>query len=141
MHLIVYTSEFNLDNSKADITLSNISSKAKDNNPETGITGLLFYHNQRFLQIIEGEKQSLEDLMSIIAKDKRHRNIERLIDQPIKKRGFNKWNMDAFNLDSSETLNIDELKTITAAFKANIEMDTGMLVTIYKTLLKSHALS
>ena len=141
MHLIVYTSEFTLDDNKADIELSDIECKAKNCNPITEITGVLFYHKQRFVQIIEGERESLESLMTVLEKDNRHKNIERLVDQEINKRGFKQWNMDTFNLSKKGALNKSELEKITAAYNKNIEMDSAMLVTIYKYLLNTHELS
>lgn len=137
MHLIVYTSEFTRDSSEADAVLSDIVGTAKKRNPSMGVTGLLFYHNRRFVQVIEGEKDSLEELIAILVKDNRHKNIERLVDQAIMKRGFREWNMDSFNLDSTDTISADELTNITNAYKANIQMDSEILVTVYKALLKS----
>lgn len=137
MHLIVYTSEFTRDSSDADAVLSDIVGTAKKRNPSMGVTGLLFYHNRRFVQVIEGEKDSLEELIAILVKDNRHKNIERLVDQAIMKRGFREWNMDSFNLDSTDTISADELTNITNAYKANIQMDSEILVTVYKALLKS----
>lgn len=141
MHLIVYTSEFTLEESEAESVLTDIASKAKLNNPLMEITGLLFYHNRRFVQIIEGEKNSLEDLMSILDEDRRHKNVERIIDQETHKRGFKQWNMDTFNLSSSDIIKPEELKKITHAYKKNLQMDSEMLSSIYKTLLKTHGLA
>jgi hypothetical protein len=55
MHLIVYTSTLT-DPDNINTILTDIVVQSKKNNPRLGITGLLFYHNQRFLQIIEGKQ-------------------------------------------------------------------------------------
>ena len=140
MHLIVYTSEYVSGEEGVSKDLTDITSKAKAKNPAAGITGLLFYHNERFLQFIEGEKNALEKLMSILASDSRHKNIEIIIDQEINKRSLAQWNMDTFNLSESENIELEELKAIRDAYKRNLVVDSEVLASFYKTMLKSHML-
>lgn len=141
MHLIVYTSESTSNNTDINKTLNDISKKARINNKNLDITGLLFYHNQRFVQILEGNKESLEKLLKIIEKDKRHQNIERIIDEKVDKRGFKEWNMDSFNISENEIIDPVELKNITDAIKINLVLDSLLLSSLYKSLLNSHDLS
>lgn len=137
MHLIVYTSEVVAGMGHIDHVLADIVGKAKLNNPRLGITGLLFYHNGRFLQIIEGRKDALERLMAAIEKDPRHRNMERLVDESIYQRSFEQWNMDSLNLSDSQAINIRELRSIRDAFLKTMKADTGMLAYFYKTMLEA----
>lgn len=88
MHLIVYTSKYTGLEEEIDSVLNNICLLSKRNNFKHDITGVLFYHNKRFLQIIEGNIDPLEKLMTILEHDARHKNIERLIDSSIPKRSF-----------------------------------------------------
>ncbi len=141
MHLIVYTSESTLKNTDINKTLDDISRKARLNNKNLNITGLLFYHNRRFVQILEGSTESLEKLLKIIEKDKRHKNIERIIDEEINKRGFEEWNMDSFNISENEEIDPVELKKITDAMKKNLVLDSLLLTTLYKSLLNSRDLN
>jgi hypothetical protein len=141
MHIIVYTSELAHINNDINNSLCDIVKKAKANNLKLGITGVIFYHNKRFVQIIEGEKDSLEYLMSIIEKDTRHKNIVRIIDEEINKRGFMQWNMDSFNLDENDKIDPEELENIRDAYKRNLKLDSELLVVIYKKLLASHTLN
>ena len=140
MHLIVYTSEYVSGDEDVSKDLSEITAKAKQKNPASGITGLLFYHNGRFLQFIEGEKQALDELMSILDGDPRHKNIEIIINQAISKRSLAQWNMDTFNLSESEKIELDELKAIRDAYKRNLVVESEILASFYKTMLKSHML-
>lgn len=140
MHLIVYTSESTLANTDINKTLDAISKKARINNKSLNITGLLFYHNHRFVQILEGSKESLEKLLKIIDKDTRHKNIERIIDEKVNKRGFEEWNMDSFNILENEEIDPAELKKITDAMKKNLLLDSLLLTTLYKSLLNSRDL-
>lgn len=140
MHLIVYTSESTLTNTDVNEALADISNIARINNKRLGITGLLFYHNQRFVQVLEGEKDALETLLNVIEQDKRHKNIERIIDEEITKRGFKEWNMDSFNLSENEVMDPEELRNIAIAIKRNLVLDSVVLISLYKTLLSSHDL-
>ena len=78
MHLFVYTSELSNKNADIDQLLSDITKVAKRDNMQQKITGLLFYHQGRFLQLIEGPISALENLMAILERDTRHNNIEML---------------------------------------------------------------
>jgi len=135
MHFIVYTSEYIGKEEDINPVLDDIVKKSKTNNPEYGITGLLFYHNQRFIQVLEGERDALEGLMSILEKDHRHKNIQRILDQQIKKRGFKDWNMDSLHLAKGQDIDPDELIRIRDAYKKHLLVDSKLLVEFYKAML------
>ena len=135
MHFIVYTSEYIGKEEDINPVLDDIVKKSKINNPEYGITGLLFYHKQRFIKVLEGERDALEGLMSILEKDNRHTNIQRIFDQPIKKRGFEDWNMDSLNLSEGQDIDPDELIRIRDAYKKHLLVDSRLLVDFYKAML------
>lgn len=135
MHFIIYTSEYIGKEEDINSVLDDIVRTSKNNNPEYGITGLLFYHNKRFIQVLEGERDALEGLMSILEKDNRHRNIQRIIDQQIKKRGFKDWNMDSLNLSEGQNIDPDELIRIRDAYKKHLLVDSKLLVDFYKAML------
>ena len=141
MHIIIYTSEYKGEERTIDQDLINITTAAKRHNVEYGITGLLFYHNGRFLQIIEGPQKSLESLMDILETDTRHRNIERIIDEPIRERGFRDWNMDSFNLSDTEKIDPQELRVIRDVYKRNMTMESGFIDEFYKAMLETHDLA
>lgn len=136
--MIVYTSEYQGDSKEIASVLKDISCVAKLNNPKVDITGVLFYHNRRFLQVIEANKAALEDLMQRIANDNRHKNIVRLLDEPILNKSFSSWNMDSFNLDDEDRLEISELKNITEAYKKSVSTRSDLLTRFYKAMIKSH---
>ena len=99
MHLIVYTSEYVITDEEIRDVLKDIRDISKIKNAKQNITGFLFYHSRRFIQLIEGDKDRLEGLMNTLFHDTRHKNIKYLINEPIKERSFSKWNMDTLNLD------------------------------------------
>ena len=135
MHFIVYTSEYTGREEDINTVLDDIVKKSKIYNPEHGITGLLFYHNRRFIQVLEGEKDSLEGLISILENDNRHNNIQRILDQEIKKRGFMDWNMDSLNLSEDQDIDPDKLIRIRDAYKKHLLVDSKFLVEFYKAML------
>lgn len=137
MHLIVYTSEYTGKADEAPVLIGDIVRTSKQNNPEHDITGVLFYQNGQFLQVIEGEEADLRTLMANIEADKRHKNITMLFDEPILRRGFEQWNMDVFNLDAAQTLDLDEMIKISDAIKATIIPRADHLVELIETFLQN----
>jgi len=135
MHLIIYTSEYVGRAEDIDDVLADIVVRSEINNLEFGITGLLFYQNGRFIQVLEGERDSLEGLMSILEQDDRHENIQRIIDQAIKKRAFEEWSMDSLNLSEGATIDPDELIRIRDAYKKHLVVDSKLMVDFYKAML------
>jgi hypothetical protein len=73
--------------------------------------------------------------MSILQQDDRHKNIERIVDQEIKKRAFKEWSMDALNLSEDSTFDPDELIRIRDAYKKHLLIDSRLLVEFYKAML------
>jgi hypothetical protein len=73
------------------------------NNPKQGLTGLLIFGNQTFLQTIEGEENVVEALIEKIAKDKRHTKFQILSRQSIENRQYTDWAM-GFEKLTEETI-------------------------------------
>jgi hypothetical protein len=81
--------------------------KSREKNKLLNITGLLVYHNREFVQIIEGEKETVLELYDIITKDERHTSVRTFWENSISKRGFSKWAMGFIKVENLElsTLN------------------------------------
>jgi hypothetical protein len=75
------------------LDISNILNTSRNYNSKNNITGCLLYHNKEFLQILEGEEQTILDLMTKIENDKRHTIITSLVQKNIKERMFSDWSM------------------------------------------------
>lgn len=77
-----------------DADLECIVTGARKRNGELGITGVLLYHRGGFIQLVEGSKESvLHVYHDIICRDRRHRSMEVVLDQPVERRGFPGWSM------------------------------------------------
>jgi hypothetical protein len=67
--------------------------KARQNNAEKGITGMLLYHQGSFLQLLEGEQSAVDELYDRISKDPRHFHVVKLLKEHIDERSFADWSM------------------------------------------------
>ena len=135
MYLIIYTSKYTGRPEDIDDVLADIVMKSQVNNTEFDITGMLFYHKGRFIQALEGDQEPLEGLMSILENDSRHENIQRIVDQTIKKRTFREWSMGSLDLSEDITIDPDELVRIRDAYKKHLLVDSKLMVELYKAML------
>ena len=71
--------------------LMRLLDSARAFNQNHGITGILFYDNQQFAQIIEGERANIMRVLKRIQEDKRHHRIELLEIREISERTFPDW--------------------------------------------------
>ena len=80
------------------------------NNPKRGLTGLLIFGNDTFLQTIEGEENIVEVLIEKIAKDKRHIKFQILARQSIENRQYSDWAMGFEKLTEKTIAEVPKLK-------------------------------
>ena len=71
--------------------LMRLLESARAFNQEHGITGILFYDNQQFGQIIEGERANIMKVWKRIQEDKRHHRVELLEIREISERTYPEW--------------------------------------------------
>ncbi|MGB7404243.1 MAG: BLUF domain-containing protein [Pacificimonas sp.] len=57
------------------------------------ITGVLLFNGREFVQLIEGDTTAVRQTMSRIARDRRHGDVDILLDRPISTRRFPNWSM------------------------------------------------
>jgi len=88
---LVYTSVTPNEISTKD--LSSLLEKSRKYNTECGITGVLLYKNNKFLQVLEGDKNNVMSLFENIKKDVRHTDITVISLDPTSTRVFNCWSM------------------------------------------------
>lgn len=73
------------------------------------ITGLLLHApNGNFVQLIEGDAEDVENVLSRITSDKRHHNISVFIDQVIEHRAFPDWEMGFADLLCSDQTKVEQ---------------------------------
>ena len=74
------------------------------NNEASGVTGMLLYGNDTFLQVLEGEEAVLHTVVEKIEKDPRHSKIHILYRKAIENRQYSDWSM-GFRRVSAQGLN------------------------------------
>jgi len=83
----------------SDHHISNILKTATKNNSSNSITGLLIYNSGIFLQLLEGEEESVTNIFNKISKDDRHSDLKVILRQDTESRLFEDWAMASCNLD------------------------------------------
>ncbi|NJL69398.1 MAG: BLUF domain-containing protein [Microcoleus sp. SM1_3_4] len=80
------------------------------NNARNGVTGMLLYGNETFLQALEGDEKAVDDLFEKIRIDPRHSHIQILKRKSIECRQYSDWRM-GFKRISDQEINQIESET------------------------------
>lgn len=99
MYELVYHSIAKSWITKIDIADILIISRAR--NKENDVTGCLIYFGGRFIQILEGIKDSVHEIYASIEKDHRHFKVTLLYQGSKKNRYFKTWSMGYFKGEDS----------------------------------------
>lgn len=94
---LLYASRAHADNMAGAI--ESIVAQSRAHNPERGITGILCYGGDIFMQVIEGGRSEVNELYGHIVRDTRHRDVVLLKYDEITERRFAGWTMGHVNLD------------------------------------------
>ncbi len=89
---VTYTSLASLDLTASD--LIEIHQTARRLNALDGITGLLIFNGSRFLQIVEGAEDAIDDLLDRLRRDDRHSALEIRDSRFVDDRAFPDWSME-----------------------------------------------
>ncbi|MDB5120404.1 MAG: hypothetical protein JWN56_1622 [Sphingobacteriales bacterium] len=108
MYHIVYVSSatelFTKDELKALVDICN------KNNKSLNISGMLLYNEGNFIQLIEGEEETVSKLLHKIEMDSRHRGILILSKGNVDERSFPDWSMGFKIVPAYEFSKFDEFK-------------------------------
>ncbi|MGA2013439.1 MAG: BLUF domain-containing protein [Solirubrobacteraceae bacterium] len=100
MKRIIYASQATTDFSPDElVTLLELARRA---NSESGVTGMLLYCSQSFLQVLEGEESALAATYARIQADDRHTRLRLLMNVEVSTRLFPDWTMGFERLDDEE---------------------------------------
>ena len=75
-----------------------ILQSSRKHNPALGITGVLCYGGDVYMQVLEGGREAVNELYNKIVRDERHRDIALLHYQEVAERKFAGWTMGQVNL-------------------------------------------
>jgi hypothetical protein len=94
-HILVsmtYASRANPDVSAEDF--NKILQQAQENNAANGITGMLTFNKDYFLQTIEGPRAQINRLLYSLVADQRHHDLQLLETRELKHREWPEWSMN-----------------------------------------------
>jgi hypothetical protein len=98
VHSLVYTCFAKRQISEVEI--NDILEVSRRNNEKKGITGMLFFKKNQFLQLLEGDEQTIHDLMNTIATDPRQTGLA-ILAEGKHQRLFCGWAMHYRRFDQS----------------------------------------
>jgi len=93
MKLVMYSSSATVlsESSGLPVGLAAIIKTCQNNNNKNNVTGALYFGHGYYLQVIEGECETIDRLMVKILKDPRHENCLIQLDVKIRQRMFPRW--------------------------------------------------
>lgn len=104
-YALIYLSQLTNPLDKEDVI--EIATKSSSKNKKIGITGFLTCRGGKFVQYLEGEKEPLDRLMSIIADDCRH-TVQHTIYLSTPISHFSEWSMRYISSDDLTRLTMDD---------------------------------
>ena len=78
-----------------------ILEQSRRNNPTHGITGMLCFTDDTFVQILEGSREAVSELFAKIVDDDRHTDVRLLLFDEIPERRFGSWTMGRVGIGKS----------------------------------------
>ena len=115
-----------------DIELSTFLDSIREKNKNQDITGMLLFCDDRFLQVIECDLDTLNQLFVKLKHDQRHDKIVKLIEELIDERVFNSWSMGYSKATREEIDSIDGMNDFFRSGKCMLDIDAGRAQSILK---------
>ncbi len=136
MKRIIYCSQAAYDFPPEELTA--LLAKSRANNERAGLSGMLLYCSQSFLQVLEGDEAVLEAVYAHILADARHTNLRLLMSEEVPAPLFPDWTMGFEHVDDEDLA--DELEGFTPALDYPlVNPDLVTNAGVAQTLLKLYA--
>lgn len=115
---------------------------SRRNNEAVGLSGMLLYSSQSFLQVLEGEPAELTRTYTRIGVDTRHTNLRLLLDAEVAAPLFPDWTMGFEHVDDEDLA--EELDGFTPATEyplvnPDLITNAGVAVTLLKLYAKNRS--
>ncbi len=91
LYFLLYVSEAVRPLSTAELGV--LLQRTRQNNGEAGITGCLLYENERFMQMLEGERSAVLETFERIRDNALHARVRVVMQGPARRRVFTHWSM------------------------------------------------
>ena len=102
MYQLVYISKATADFSAED--LDTLLAKARSNNAQQNVTGMLLYHEGSFIQALEGEEERVDAIFNKIETDSRHTDAHIVLRTKVEERAFADWSMGYLRTNTADDL-------------------------------------
>ena len=99
---------------------------ARRNNHAVGVSGMLLYHKGSFIQVLEGEQATVEQLFEKIERDDRHNNTTVIFRGRADERTFDEWAMGYVSARSMGDIPEGFHSFLRSGFKANPDSDDAV---------------
>ncbi len=121
----------------SDEDLQALLKTSRENNASLGITGMLLFAEDNFIQVIEGEEKALNNLYAKITHDTRHKSCSILMRGELKERNFADWSMGFRKIPKEDFSEIAGFNNLSAnSPDALTHLNKGPVLTLLKTFLK-----
>jgi hypothetical protein len=80
------------------LVIESILDQSRENNTRLGVTGILCFSDDIFIQVLEGGRDEVCELYNTIVRDARHLNVRILSYEEIPERRFGGWTMGQVNI-------------------------------------------
>ena len=140
MHYLIYFSTASDDVTQKDI--EEILEGSRQRNDESGITGLLIYHDGSFIQMLEGPEEAVVETYGRIEKDQRHTRITKVFSGESDQRYFPDWKMSYEVIDDETARKIEGFEPMSSSVEfvaANESQHMAIKMLHYFIELKSNA--
>lgn len=136
LQMLVYVSQYVGAADKSAFVINRIVNGAIPKNLKRVVSGMLYFHKGKFIQVLEGQPLDLEATMQAVGKASSHKNIEILARNPISERGFHEWNMGALNFDETQTIDPKFFQKVVDLYKSILMPKADALISVYQQLIK-----
>ena len=116
--------------------MKSIKEVSKIKNDKYGLTGLLIYSNEIFLQVLEGEEVNVDITYKIIQNDTRHFGSQILFEQENTERAYSEWSMKFNYLEKIDLTVINRMLHFSNEIKRKQGLSNTEIVSIFENFLK-----
>jgi hypothetical protein len=111
--------------------IQDILAVARPRNQSLGVTGALIFTNDNFAQLLEGPADAIDQLMTSIRQDPRHKDVRTVREEKDVTRRFDGWHM-AYN--GSSLFVARHVRVLAATFDAPSEAHAARLMDLMTSL-------
>ena len=136
LQMLVYTSSYAGDQENCIAVIDEIIRTAVPQNRNRQVSGMLYFHKNRFIQVLEGQPADLQETMGLIRSARSHKDIELVSEDPIEERSFALWNMGQLNFSNCQDVDPTFFKKVVELYKTILMPRADRLIETYQLLVR-----